>query len=121
MFGQIPYSRDMVLRKLRQTFPAEQVDAALHSIDAYGSLPHHGSERERVQLAAIRLSEGKVERLRELMQVAAIDFRDLLLDAEYRRESDLPIEIQIEDGEAVKSARTADRLEYMKWLYVGKE
>jgi hypothetical protein len=40
-------------------------------------------QRSRVLLAAVRLSKGNLERLESLLRDAEVDFRDVLVSAEY--------------------------------------
>jgi hypothetical protein len=59
---------------------------ALELLDTYGVAAHE-RERERVQLAILKLSEGKEEKLREYVGVAKRDYRDVLFWAEYPEEA----------------------------------
>jgi hypothetical protein len=71
-------SRQLVLKKLATAFPdpkeAEQAIAALGRYET--------DHAELVHLAIIKLSEGKLWKLRELVQVARHDFRDVLFPAQ---------------------------------------
>lgn len=57
-------------------------------LDGYG-VESYERERERVQLAILKLSEGNEEKLREFIAVAKRDYRDVLFWAEYPEESRL--------------------------------
>jgi hypothetical protein len=71
-------SRQLVLQKLAAAFPnANDAKQALAALDRYGT-----DDAEMVHLAIIKLSEGKLWRLRELVQVAREDFRDVLAPAQ---------------------------------------
>jgi hypothetical protein len=92
--------------------PAEQ-DEASRLLAGYGTQPH---EREsiRVRVAALKLSEGSLARLRDLMAQATRDYRDVLAWAEYPEEMRsrswrLPEEEQAR-------IRAADRAQYLAWL-----
>src|SRR4051794_11534320 len=74
-------SRDEVLAVIQSAFP-ESSQARVHELlDGYGPEPYE-RERERVQLAILKLSEGNEEKLREFVAVAKRDYRDVLFWAE---------------------------------------
>lgn len=58
----------------------------LELFDGYGVKER---ERERVQLAILKLSAGTGEKLREFLAVAKRDYRDVLVWAEYPEKSRL--------------------------------
>jgi hypothetical protein len=71
-------SRQLVLQRLAAAFPnGKEAEQALAALDRYGT-----DDAEMVHLAIIKLSEGKLWRLRELVQVAREDFRDVLFPAQ---------------------------------------
>ena len=74
-------SRADVEAAVRATFPHSDAAAILSVIDLYGTEPHE-REKERVQLAIVALSGGREEKLIEFVQVAKIDYRDILSWAE---------------------------------------
>ena len=57
-------------------------------LDSYGVEPYE-RERERVQVAILKLSAGSEEKVREYLAVAKRDYRDVLFWAEYPEESRL--------------------------------
>ena len=57
-------------------------------LDSYGIEPYE-RERERVQVAILKLSAGSEEKVREYVAVAKRDYRDVLFWAEYPEESKL--------------------------------
>jgi hypothetical protein len=57
-------------------------------LDGYG-VESYERERERVQLAILKLSEGNEEKLREFVAVAKRDYRDVLFWAENPEEARL--------------------------------
>ncbi|MGD2145449.1 MAG: hypothetical protein PVH41_02005 [Anaerolineae bacterium] len=73
--------------------------------------------RARVQLAILKLSEGKIERLPDLMAMANRDYRDVLACAEYPEEMKLGFvgmkDLSPEEAQAV---RRRDREQYLRWL-----
>ncbi len=60
----------------------------LERLDMYGVEPYE-RERERVQLAILKLSAGNEEKVREFVAVAKRDYRDVLFWAEYPEEARL--------------------------------
>lgn len=60
----------------------------LELLDSYGVEPDE-RERERVQVAILKLSAGSEEKVREHLAVAKRDYRDVLFWAEYPEESKL--------------------------------
>ena len=60
----------------------------LELLDSYGVEPYE-RERERVQVAILKLSAGSEEKVREYVAVAKRDYRDVLFWAEYPEESKL--------------------------------
>ena len=75
-------SRQSVLAKVEQVFPEEDPANVLAILDAYGTGPYE-RERERVQLAILKLSGGDVNKLRNLVDLAKKDYRDVITAAEY--------------------------------------
>jgi hypothetical protein len=74
-------SRQFVLKKLAAAFPdAADAEQALASLDRYQAEAVEGTAT--VHLAIIKLSEGKLWKLRELVQTARADFRDVLFQAQ---------------------------------------
>jgi hypothetical protein len=60
----------------------------LELLDSYGVEPYE-RERERVQVAILKLSAGSEAKVREYVAVAKRDYRDVLFWAEYPEESKL--------------------------------
>jgi hypothetical protein len=68
---------DEVLRAVIEGFPDETPSAITEILAQYG-VERHERERERVQLAIVRLSEGDVGQLGYLVRAAKQDYRDVL-------------------------------------------
>ena len=79
-------SRDEVLAAVQKAFPESSQTQVLESLDNYG-IESYERERERVQLAILKLSEGNEEKLREFVVVAKRDYRDVLFWAEHPEEA----------------------------------
>ena len=80
------HSRDDVIAAIRASFAEDRWSHVTQLLDAYG-VESHERERERVQLAIVKLSMGSEEKLREHVAIAKLDYRDILLWADYPRES----------------------------------
>ena|SRR6266568_7756826 len=82
------HSHDEVVAVVQKTFPEGCRARVLQVLDGYG-VESYERERERVQLAIVKLSAGSEEKLREFIAVAKRDYRDVLFWAEYPEESRL--------------------------------
>jgi protein-arginine kinase activator protein McsA len=74
------YTREMVITTAKKFFPNEDLKTILAILDLYGD---DLREKHRVHVAALNLSEEKIEKLRENIAAARFDFRDIILAAEY--------------------------------------
>lgn len=100
-------------RKVNAMADPQQV---VQKLSAYGTRQHEG-ERDRVCLAILKLSDGELDRLDELVAAAKRDYRDVLAWAEY------PEEIKVGYVAASKlppgqlaAIRRRDREQYVEWL-----
>ena len=82
------HSRDEVVATVQRIFCEDSCPRVLELLDSYG-VEWYERERERVQLAILKLSEGSEEKLHEFVAVAKRDHRDVLLWAEYPEEARL--------------------------------
>ena len=82
----MPHSRDDLLASIRAGFPGDRWTGVISLLDTYGTESWE-RERERVQLAILKLSAGSEEKLREYLAVAKRDYRDVLFWAEYPDEA----------------------------------
>ncbi len=67
-----------LLERIRQEFPAADQDCVVELLASYSGL-----ESERVRWDILELSKGKVEKIRQYVQSAQTDYRDILYWAEY--------------------------------------
>ena len=81
-------SRDEVVAAIQATFLKSSRARVLELLDSYG-VESYERERERVQLAILKLSGGSEEKLREFVAVAKRDYRDVLFWAEHPDEARL--------------------------------
>src|SRR6266567_4641260 len=84
----MPPSCNEVVAVVQKTFPEAAHPRVLELRASYG-VESYERERERVQLAILKLSEGNEEKLREFVAVAKRDYRDVLFWAEYPEEAKL--------------------------------
>ena len=84
----MPPSRDEVIAVVQRTFPESAHSRVLELLDTYG-VESYERERERVQLAILKLSEGNEEKPREFVAVAKRDYRDVLFWADNPEEAKL--------------------------------
>ena len=84
----MPHTRDEVVAVVQKTFPESAHTRVLELLDKYG-VESYERERERVQLAILKLSEGNEDKLREFIAVAKRDYRDVLFWAENPAEAKL--------------------------------
>src|SRR5437867_1987575 len=84
----MPHTRDEVVAVVQQIFPETSYSRVLELLGTYG-VESYERERERVQLAILKLSEGNEEKLREFVAIAKRDYRDVLFWAENPEEARL--------------------------------
>ena len=109
-------TRDLVIKKAREIFPGCDPADVLAILDMYGKAAHE-PECERVQLAALKLSEGKLDRLRQMIVLAKEDFRDVIAPAEYPEYEALGV-VGLEklDAEGCRKLQERDLRQYLRWL-----
>jgi hypothetical protein len=101
--------------KVRRYWPDEDPAEILAILDQYGGSGEPG--RTRVQLAILKLCEGRKERLPELVRMAKRDYRDVLAYAEYPEEMKTDVADLIKmSKEERKAMRQRDKEQYRKWL-----
>ena len=109
----IEYTRELVIKKAKEVFPKEDASKIMSLLDQYG-VESYEQERERVQIAILKLSDGDIEKLRKNVRIAKEDYRDVLGYAEY------PLEMQSEtwkmDEQKAEEIRKKDRKQYLEWL-----
>ena len=79
------YKREQVLTAVKNIFQKEDFFKVTEILNTYGTESHEG-ERERVQLAILKLSEGNLKTLLEYTCKAKQDYRDIVYWAEYTKE-----------------------------------
>jgi hypothetical protein len=109
-------SRNLVLKKLRDCFPdPSKAEQALAILDTYGTQSWH-REKDRVQLALLKICDGDIGKLRSFTQGAQSDYREVLIPAEYPQEWQASTGMPSADMAAI---RKHDREQYETWLRSG--
>ena len=99
-------------RKISEEFPdPAEARRAAAILAAYEPLGHR-ERPDRIRLAALYLSDGSLERLAAMADLARVDYRDVLAGAEYRAYVALPPDASAADKQA---AMEADRTRYETW------
>jgi hypothetical protein len=111
-----PTVRQLLEALWPDTEARRQVSEALAT---YG-LETYEQERERVQIAILKISDGVVAKVISTLEVAKCDYRDVLMWAEYPREGRstwrLRPNLTQEEKDRIKEIRRTDRQEYEDWL-----
>ncbi len=101
----------MVKKKTEQMFHPNNLSEIM---DALNTWP--GPERERVQLAMLKLSEGRIDKLHFYVKLAFQDYRDVLAPAEYPKEMQRCEKMSGMAPEKAQAIRDDDRRQYLEWL-----
>jgi hypothetical protein len=102
------------MRVIRRDFPQLPEADVLAVLDCYGTSDWQ-RERDRVQLAVLKLANGDFDALRQHTDVACSDYRDVLGAAEYPAYSRHGWRTPFERGERAKTFE-ADWNQYQAWL-----
>jgi hypothetical protein len=94
--------------KIDSLFPAEQRTMVRRLLASYS--PPGDMSPDRIRLAILKLCEGNHERLPELLELARMDPRDVVGEAEYPRQMHHP------PGMATEEMIQADRIDFEEWL-----
>ena len=114
------FTRQHVRSKVQSVFPDRDVDAVMAELDAYG-VESHEPERERVQLAILKLSEDqKTDNPGPYVDAAKKDYRDVLAWAEYPSQMNAGA-IARTDPEGAQRNAEADQRQYNAWLDMNSE
>ena len=76
----LPVTREDVVNRATALFGADGAPAALRIVDDYGTEAHE-REIDRVKLAILEVSDGKLSRLPYFVKCAKIDYPDVLTGA----------------------------------------
>lgn len=110
----MPDRHILLQRKLAQLFPDETARAAAaEALASYGPAPHH-REAGRVRLALLKLAGHDLRKLREGVEIAKHDYRDVLAAAEYPAQAAAPTWKM--SREETQPLIEQDRAQYNRWL-----
>jgi len=109
------YTRDLVIRKAKQTFPNANINYIMESLDLYGQVDQETS-RERVQLAILKLCEGDYDKFVKHIHHAKLDSRDILWPAEEPNLTAVARNLPKMSEEEIKKLQDLDRKQYQDWL-----
>lgn len=99
---------ERVSAKVAAMFSGDDAERVSRLLAAYE--PTGNFAADRVRLAVLKLSESDAERVRELLQMAREDPRDVVGEAEY------PRQMHHAPGMATEDMILADRADYEAWL-----
>lgn len=107
---------DIVLMKVRQIFPNDDPTEILAILNLYGTDLYEGG-RERIYLAALKLSDGNKDKLLSAIRLAKEDFRDVVIPAEYPGLDKIGFTEASElDAEGKRKLIEQDLHQYLSWL-----
>jgi hypothetical protein len=102
-------------RKLDSVFATDRERSeALRLLSSYGTT-EFDSGTDRVRIAALYNARGSLERLAVQMELADIDYRDVLASAEYRSVMALPVDSRPGSDDYI-AALQDDTARYQAWL-----
>jgi hypothetical protein len=106
----------MVINKIRQYWPDEDPQAILAILNQYGTEEMERG-RTRVHLAILKLSEGELSKLPNLVVMAKRDYRDVIAYAEYPEQMRLGfVKMRELSPEQRKALKKRDTKQYAEWL-----
>jgi hypothetical protein len=102
-------SPEDVLRIVRRDFAPHEISEVSAMLDEVGDEP-------RIQLAILKLASGNKKRVREVVEDAKLDFRDVLSGAEYPEYSTkMPVVTMFPNAE-IRKILDEDWEQYQNWL-----
>ena len=104
-----------VARVVRRDFAPDQIDAVMTILNEYGTAEGQRGYH-RVRLAALKLANGNIDQLRRQINIAKLDYRDVLAPAEYPDYMKMvPPSEKIAEDDRQKIIRS-DWDQYQSWL-----
>jgi len=100
---------------IRRDFPLSDPTEVQATLDEYGTIDWQ-RERERVQLAILKLAAGRLDQLRYHVESAKRDYRDTLAPAEYPIYSRKVSHRSKLSSEKIQAIIDADWKQYQDWL-----
>ena len=106
------FTRDLVIKKVNQIFPKEDRERILSILDKC-TYPF----KERLQLAVLKLCEGKEDNVRKLIKLAEIDHpRDILWPAEEPNLTAAADKMPNMTKKEIEELQEKDHKQYLDWL-----
>jgi hypothetical protein len=102
-------------RVVRRDFSAEDYGTVMATLSEYGTEKWHPGPA-RVQLAALKVANGSVQKLRACIEVAKRDFRDVLAAAEYPAYHKIGFRVRDLPAEEQSRIINSDWRQYEEWL-----
>jgi hypothetical protein len=102
-------------RVVRRDFTEGQVEEALAILAEYGPQAWH-REPARVRLAALKLANGSLEGLRQAIDRAKLDYRDVLAPAEYPKYTQFGFRARRLRSRVQQQIFSDDWQQYERWL-----
>jgi len=113
----------LVIKKVRQLFPPDQQSEAISLLEKEcgHNLPFSegdsAQDLERVRLAVIKLTGGSLAELQRQIDIARVDWRDVLSAAEYPEASGMGfVQYSNLDERTRNEIKMRDRQQYVAWL-----
>ena len=110
---------DRVVKTVQRTFTLDQQPEANRLLEQkcvrfpYTENTPEGLERNR--LAVLKIAAGNLDELRKQIEVAKIDWRDVINEAEYPEASSMGLSAEL-DQETREQVERRDRDQYLNWL-----
>jgi hypothetical protein len=105
-------TQEDVVRVVRRDFAPAEVNAAFVLLDAYETWPGAA----RVRLAALKCANGDLVELKRALEDARVDYREVLIDAEYPINHRLTMKTKKASPEAYDESIREDWKNYNDWL-----
>jgi hypothetical protein len=81
------YTKTDIARAVTHLFPDEDSGEIIGMLESYGS-GNYENEVHRVRLGVLKLSQGRKDKLVQMIKLAKTDYRDILFAAEYTQPGD---------------------------------
>src|SRR5215510_10473167 len=109
------FTRDVVRKIIRREFPQHTETEVFDILKVYNSESEELSCR--IHLDSIRLSEGSLQELQELIRVAKADFRDIVMRAENSRLLDMGVvAYSYKSDDDKDQIANEDLNDYLTWI-----
>lgn len=103
-------------RIVRRDFPASLYDSVTAILNQYKEAVKTNGVY-RVRLAALKVADGDIEKLRTTIQTANVDFRDVITEAEYPTIFQIGFPRESIDKSEKQRIEQEDWEQYEKWLH----